>query len=286
LKKCVKITVRATSANLGVGFDVCAITLNLTNEFLISFSDKLTFMNFDSAFKNDQNLVYQAYKKTCQFYDVDEAPLHINLLKNDIPVARGLGSSASCIVAGVMACNALHNLELSQLDLFNMSAQIEGHKDNVAAAIYGGFVSVLNDDTTRVINHDIHENYMMTLVIPNFKGSTEKLRQVIPKKLSLNDAVFHFERLMALYYGFKTVDIALLKQLLKDKVHQTKRLDVLNLTELFHSLSKFGAVALSGSGPSIIIFHDAPIDLKEQSVYQVKQVSLGKAAQTEVVTCQ
>ena len=140
----IKIKVPATCANIGPGFDTMGIALNIYNEFRVEKSKKLDFGNTPKEFANKKNLFYIAYKKTCKVLKKD-SNFTLNIVDN-IPISRGLGSSASLIVAGAMAANKLNGNKLSKDEIFEICAEIEGHPDNVAPALYGGLcVSIIDN---------------------------------------------------------------------------------------------------------------------------------------------
>ena len=132
-----KIRVPATSANLSVGFDTLGIALNIYNEFGFEKSSFDNVDAFESKFRTN-NLVLKSYKRFFEYYNIKYVPVKILPFRIDIPSSRGLGSSASCIVAGVMAANILSGLNLKKEDLLDLCASIEGHPDNVLPALVGG----------------------------------------------------------------------------------------------------------------------------------------------------
>jgi homoserine kinase len=280
--------VPATSANLAVGYDVMAMSLDLVNVFELSVSPNTSFEGFDPMYQNKYNLVYQSYLNTLKKVHKEPYQLNVVLKKSHIPVSRGLGSSASCVLAGVLGANSLHDLNLSRLEMLKIASEIEGHADNAAAALYGGLVSVLHDhDHLDVFSHTVHESLNLQVVIPPFRGSTRQLREVVPHKLSVQDTVFHIERGLLVSKAFALGDIDLLKTVLQDRIHQTKRLEVYGLLELFDALNKLACITtLSGSGSSLLVIHKAPIDLTAivPSEYEVKAVSVNASAMCEVVS--
>ncbi len=251
-----RIRVPATSANLGSGFDMTALALSLYNQFDIKRHNKLTFIGFDSEFMTPNNLVYQSYLKTLKKVKPNDEPLtlSITLSINDIPVSRGLGSSASCIIAGIFAANYFHELNLDSHHIFQIAVDIEGHPDNVGAAIFGGLISVLSvDKRYEILHHPTHKSLVFELYIPDFKGSTQELRDVLPTAFHRNDVVYQLERVAALFKGFNDGDIPLLKEATKDGMHQDKRLELLQLNEHVKQLTNAHCVTLlSGSGPTLL----------------------------------
>ena len=135
----IKIRVPATSANMGPGFDTMGIALDIFNIFYAEKSDSLIIENVDEEFKNRDNLFVVAYDKTLATKNL-KADVYVKF-ETVIPLSRGLGSSSSLVVAGVLAANHLHKLGLSMQEMLNICNEIEGHPDNVAPCLLGGFVT-------------------------------------------------------------------------------------------------------------------------------------------------
>lgn len=286
--KQVRVTVPATSANLAVGYDVMALALDLVNVFELSISSNTSFEGFDPMYQNKYNLVYQSYLNTLKKVHVEPHQLNIVLKQSNIPVSRGLGSSASCVLAGVFGANSLHDLNLSRSEMLKIASEIEGHADNAAAALYGGLVSVVHDhDSLNVFSHEVDKTLDFHLVIPPFRGSTRQLREVVPHKISVQDTVFHIERALLLSTAFAQGDFDLLKTVLQDKIHQTKRLEVYGLLDLFDALNDLESITtLSGSGSSLLVIHKDAVDLASivPSEYEIKAVSIYASATCEVIS--
>ncbi|MCF7925015.1 MAG: homoserine kinase [Candidatus Izimaplasma sp.] len=286
----IRITVPATSANLGSGFDMTAVALNLYNVFDVSISNELTFDGFLKQYQTKDNLVYQSYLKTLTFTQNKDnvVPLKIIMREQNIPISSGLGSSASCIVAGVLAANHIHQLQLDIKNLFQIALQIEGHNDNVAAALYGGLVSILTtEEESGVVNHDISRDLVFEANTPTVQGNTVSLRNALPKNYQRDDVVYQLERVGILFKAFKDADIPLLKEAFKDRLHQVLRLDLLGLKPYFDDISeKTNAVFLSGSGPTIIaVYHkDTPPKKSNTKNTQNKRLYVSHGATVEVVT--
>src|SRR5690554_2215472 len=135
----IKVKVPATSANLGSGFDVLGLALDRYNIF--SFTES-------PEFKED-NLIYKSYRRVFEYLDKPLVPVQIQVDEN-IPRARGLGSSAACIVGGIMGANEILGKPLGKEDILKLATEIEGHPDNVGPAIYGGLVVSLDRKSTRL----------------------------------------------------------------------------------------------------------------------------------------
>ncbi len=256
----IKIKVPATSANLGPGFDTLAIALNIYNEFLVEKSKKLDFGNTPKEFANKKNLFYIAYKKTCKVLKKDSNfSLNIN---DNIPISRGLGSSASLIVAGALAANKLNGNKLSKDEIFQICCEIEGHPDNVAPALYGGLCASIYDDSQNkkyiAQKYKISNKLNFTVIIPDYRLSTSKSRAVLPKKYDKADCVFNISHSIYVVEGLSKANMDLVKLGIKDKIHQPYRKKLIQNFDALQKICKShgAAFALSGAGPTCIAISD------------------------------
>ena len=166
-----RISVPATSANLGPGFDALGIALNLANTCEFKITE--TVENFEKNVK--ENLIYRSYKYSFDFYNEKVVPIEIDLCTN-IPLSRGLGSSAACIVMGVFMAFSVMKRDFDKKEILKIATKIEGHPDNVSPAIYGGAnVSILNGDVF-VERFEISEKFKFLAIIPDFELSTKDAR--------------------------------------------------------------------------------------------------------------
>lgn len=252
----IKIRVPATSANLGPGFDSLGIALDLYNNF--SFEETDHGLEIKGSLEGEEakdNLVYISMMKT--FEKIGYSPKGIKIkIESKIPISRGLGSSASCIIAGVIGANEIAGSPLSVDEIFKISTEIEGHPDNIAPALFGGFVSSLMEKEDIFYNKiNIAKGLKFVVLIPDFTLSTRKAREVLPKEISYKDAVENISRVSLLISSLVNGRFELLKPALQDKLHQPYRGD---LIEGFHNIMEkiydFGALGayLSGAGPSLM----------------------------------
>ena len=135
----IKITVPATSANLGIGYDTLGMAVSLYSHFTFERADKLTITGCPEEFQNENNLVYVSFVDALAAWGEPAFPVAIDI-QTDVPVARGLGSSSTCVVAGIMAAAALTGHTVDRAELVRIATEVEGHPDNVAPAILGGAV--------------------------------------------------------------------------------------------------------------------------------------------------
>ncbi|TJX68309.1 homoserine kinase [Soehngenia saccharolytica] len=241
-----KIKVPATSANLGAGFDCLALAIDMYNTF--------TFTDAPKGFRGD-NLIYRSYYAVFEHLGVEIIDTRIETDSN-IPISRGLGSSASCIVAGVLGANKILDFPLSGEDVLNLANSIEGHPDNVSAALYGG-ITISAVKNSKVLTNKIIPKELVKLValVPEFELSTKSSREVIPRELTLDTAVFNIQRTALLISSLINGNLDMLKYATEDKIHQPYRMNLIeNSYEIFDIAYELGALAvfLSGAGPTIM----------------------------------
>ena len=251
----IKIRVPATSANFCIGFDVCGVALNIYNIFGFEKSDKDILEGFDSKFNNSNNLVLTSYKEFFKKFNIDYIPIKITLVEQNIPNKRGLGSSASCIVAGVLAANIISNSKISDDLLLSLMTSIEGHPDNVSPAFLGNFVaSFKKDDLVKYVKYDIDNKLILNVFISNQEVGTEEARNVLPNLYEVKDVVSNLSRIIHLPYALENGDFNLLKDILIDQIHEPYRLKIIDgAIDLINELKKQNAIGIiSGSGSTIL----------------------------------
>ncbi len=253
----VKIISKATSANLGPGFDCMGICLGLSNTLTFEeYDDAIIVNNYADTMKNRQNLIVSSFLKASDIIGYSPKGLKLSV-KTSIPLSRGLGSSATCITAGVLAAFILGGEKVNLDEIFDISAMIEGHPDNVSPNIYGGMTLsyTKEDGKFSYIKFNTDKKYKFVAMIPDFKLSTEKSRQVLPESYTRQDAVFNVSRNSMLIYALQNGDNEVLKDALHDKIHQPYRKSLIkNYDEITSLLLENGAIGtyLSGAGPTIM----------------------------------
>ena len=257
----IRVRVPATSANLGPGFDSLGIALSIYNEYGFSFQDEgISFEGFEQEFKNEDNIIFMAMKKVFNKYNFKFKGLKIKIIKQDIPISRGLGSSSSCIVAGLIGAFALMNKELEKEEVFKLAIDIEGHPDNVCPAIFGGLVSTVMANGEALYNKiEIKNGVKFIALIPNFKLSTEKARAILPSEVSFKDSVYNIGRAALLISCFMNGNYKLLREATKDRLHQQYRSKLIEgFDEVYEKVLNIGAYGcfLSGAGPTIMAIID------------------------------
>ncbi len=241
----IKVKVPATSANLGPGFDALGLAIDRYN----------TFTFIESNLEEVENLIYRSYRKVFQSLGKPIIPVKIRVDGN-IPMARGLGSSAACIVGGIMGANEILGNPLNKEDILKLATEIEGHPDNVAPAIYGGLVvSVMEGNRVHIGKLPIKNHLNFIALVPNFELSTSKAREVLPKQIDYKDGIFNVGRVSILLTALVTGDNSLLKLGLQDKFHQPYRGKLIpGFEHIITTINNIGALGcyLSGAGPTIM----------------------------------
>lgn len=253
-----KIEAPATSANLGAGFDSLGLAVDMKNTVLMDFADGIKIESFDENAKiprDEKNLIYKTAKYLFDLKGEKLPGLYIKQ-KDEIPMARGLGSSSACIVAGLFGANALMGEPFSKDELALIAAKLEGHPDNVAPAIYGGVVaSVITDEKLFKIKHDLKDDLLFNVVIPDFELETSLAREAIPKIVSHKDAVFNLSRCALMAMSLADGKYENLKVASEDMLHQPYRLSLIKgAEEIFQKAYDLGAYCayISGAGSSLM----------------------------------
>ncbi|MCJ7690947.1 MAG: homoserine kinase [Clostridiaceae bacterium] len=252
----ITIRVPATSANLGPGFDCLGIALNLYNTFDFEEIDKgIEFIGCAEKFKNKNNLVYTSMKKCFEKIGYKSHGIRIKM-QCDIPVSRGLGSSAACILGGVMAASEIAAGALSKNEILEIASEIEGHPDNLAPALYGGMaVSIKDEKSIYVQQIKLNSKFKLCALIPSFTLSTEKARSVLPTVIPYEDALFNIGRTALLIAALSNGNMDMISIGCEDKLHQKHRGNLINnyeeITKKCMELNSKG-VFLSGAGPTIM----------------------------------
>lgn len=273
--RAVTVSVPATSANLGPGFDCLGLALDLRNEITFSIAAAGELRNADTteytiavegvdAGKiplDSSNLAIAAAETV--FRIVGRRPGKVDVcLNNRIPVGSGLGSSSSAIVAGLAAANALVDGDLMTEQLLQLAVEMEGHPDNVAPAMLGGLVlGVLPDSPDGpeqlIVRHWEPPPWTAVVVLPDFHLLTSEARAALPESVARRDAIFNSSRLALLLHAMTTGDPDCLRVAMDDRLHQPYRMRIIpGATEAYRAAYETGAagVALSGAGPSLIAF--------------------------------
>lgn len=292
----VRVRVPATSANLGSGFDTVGLALDYHDELEFTLcSDPLNMAaqvliegeGADTLPRDESHLVVSTFRRACSRFGLAKTGFILEA-HNNIPQARGMGSSAEAIVAAIAAAYAFsHDGELDRDAVFDLAAQIEGHPDNVAPAVYGGMtVSWTDDGATRTLDDGsvvnagyrtvrylVDPSMVATVFIPDYELSTAKAREALPATVPFADAVHNVARASLLIGAMNPAALAdhqdpnaLLMTATEDRLHQQYRGPLMQPSaDLIAKLRAAGfAAAVSGAGPCVLVLHagdaDAVID--------------------------
>jgi homoserine kinase len=248
------VRVPGSSANLGPGYDVLAAALQLQLELEVEETGEFSVEAPGLDVPLDRgNLVVKAFES---LRPADGVSFRIS---SEIPLARGLGSSAAAIVAGLVAADHLYELALSREELLQRAAAIEGHPDNVAAAIHGGFVvcAPAEGGGRSLARFDPPGGIEGVLVIPADEVRTADARAAIPDQVPLADAVANIGAAALLVLGLRDGDLDLIGRGLRDRIHQPRRAALYPRSlELVESAAETGAIGatISGAGPSVLVW--------------------------------
>lgn len=248
------VRVPASSANLGPGYDVLAAAVSLFLELEVEETGEFSLEagGLDVSTGHD-NLIVRAFET------LHPAEGIAFRLKSEIPLARGLGSSAAAIVAGLFAADHLFELALSKEEMLAKATEIEGHPDNVAAAIYGGFVicGPGEGNAPSAARFDPPGGLEGIAVIPAEEVSTERAREAIPAEIPLADAVANVSAASRLVLGLQRADLDLVAAGLADRIHQPPRRELYPRSmELVDDAADLGALGatISGAGPTVLVW--------------------------------
>ncbi len=258
----IRIDVPATSANLGAGFDSLGVALSMYNRVWMEEWDKIEIKAVDNTKipTDETNLIYWAAQYIYKQCGKDLPGLKI-LQENNIPMARGLGSSSACIVAGILGANRLLGSPFSKTELLNIAAKIEGHPDNTSPAISGGLVaSAMEANRVYSVSVPVSDKIKFAVMIPPFELKTEKARGVLPQKYTREDAVYNLSRSGLMTASLFSGNLENLRVAVGDKIHQPYRSALVdNYDNVFRTSYELGSLGtyMSGAGPTIISFIEA-----------------------------
>jgi homoserine kinase len=248
------VRVPASSANLGPGYDVMAAAVSLHLELEVEEAGEFSLDVGEAELPlGRENLIVRAFES---LRPADGLAFR---MRSEIPLTRGLGSSAAAIVAGLFAADHLFELGLSKQDLLVRATELEGHPDNVAASIYGGFVVCGLDDEGHpsAARFDPTSGLEGVVVIPPEEVSTRQARAAIPEEVPLEDAVANVSAAARLILGLQLADLDLIAAGLADKLHQDYRAELFPRSiEIVHEARGFGALGatISGAGPTVLVW--------------------------------
>lgn len=252
----IKVRVPATSANLGVGYDCMGLALDdyATVTFEV-IAHGLEILGCEEAYCNEDNLFYQAFLEGLKYMNETVPGIRITV-DTDIPYARGLGSSATCIVAGLAGANALFQNRMNRYELFDLATRMEGHPDNIAPAIFGGLcVSFMEEGKPNMIRYGVKRDLQFVTMIPDYEVSTKSAREVLPNNMSYAQAVYQMGRCAALAKAIEIGNAMIMKRACTDQMQEPYRKELIpEYADVNKLCEDAGMITMyiSGSGSTMI----------------------------------
>ncbi|OGH98193.1 MAG: homoserine kinase [Candidatus Melainabacteria bacterium GWF2_32_7] len=266
----VSVKVPATTANLGPGFDCFGIALSLYNVITVEetvypttglqiniLGEEEEGTTSSLIPTNESNVIYKAIELLYNYTGQTPPALRINIQSN-IPIAKGLGSSASVIMGGVLAANQLLGNPADEAALLSVANEVEGHPDNITPAMLGGFVLSSAEDDGSIIYRKVDwpQEWKLTVCIPDYELATQISRSVLPQTVNFSDAAFNAKRCAMFIEALHSKDDELMKYALTDRLHQPYRSRLVpgynEIKENLKEIDILGTV-ISGAGPSILV---------------------------------
>lgn len=270
----IKYKVPATSANIGPGFDCLDMAVNLYNtigfeEIQTALEISVSGIGSETIPLDERNMAYETAK---YFFDkVGYNPKGLRIqIHNEIPIARGLGSSSSIVIGSLLCANDIAKTNLNIQGILNIANEIEGHPDNVTPALLGNITAsaILENE---VVYKTIKPPDMLDsiVLIPNYEMSTNEVRQILPKTYDRQDCIFNISRASLLVMAMITSDYELLSKIVDDKIHQPYRKALIKEYDFFEKTMKLnGAFStfISGAGSTLMAFCHKD---KSQELYEI-----------------
>jgi homoserine kinase len=285
------VRVPASSANLGPGFDALGLALGIYLECRFSPADSLSIRvsgrDAHLISTGEDNLIWQTALAVAQDTGADSLPPIDLEIINHIPLGKGLGSSAAALTAGVVIADHLLDLKWKPLRILDEAARIEGHPDNVAACVLGSIVTSAIDSggVARAVRLELSAKFGVAVVVPDFILPTVEARSVLPDSYSREDTVFNVQRSSLLVAALAMGQTNAFPAALEDRMHQPYRAKLVPGLSDMTKLRAPGLLgcALSGAGPSILVFYERG---HEEVCDLVRQIFLRHGHQSEILWAQ
>ncbi len=282
-----KVTARipASTTNLGPGFDVLGLALQLYSKVTLETIETdtqvvVSGVDADKIPSTPEHIAFQAVELVFDRSDTKRPKgfkLHI---ENGIPAIRGLGGSGTAILGGLLTANVLCSSPFSDIELLNFATELEGHPDNVAASLYGGIVvSAQENAQVHTVRLECPSVLSVVLAIPDFPLSTEQARGVLPTSVGFADAIYNTSRSTLLIASIATGQFEMLRVAMKDRLHQPYRASLIpGFDDVAKAATTAGAlsVALSGAGPTVAAYcldHTHQVAARMQSAFKKHQIA-------------
>jgi homoserine kinase len=259
----ISLRVPASSANLGPGFDAMGLALGIYLECRFRESNELSIhvegRDAAAISSAEDNLIWQTALAVARDMRMNMPPIALQI-RNDIPVGKGLGSSAAALTAGVIIADRLLGLHWKPLRILDEAARLEGHPDNVAACILGSVVASAIDSggVARTVRLSMPPQFGVGVVVPDFVLPTAHARSVLPDCYPRADAIFNVQRAALLMAAIATGSVSAFPAALEDRFHQPYRAALVPGLDDILKVRAPGLLgcALSGAGPSILVFYE------------------------------
>ena len=282
-----KLSLPASSANLGPGFDALGLALNayLRCRFREAAELKISVKGCDAAAISTtaDNLIWDTACQVARDHG-ERLPWMELAIDNGIPLGKGMGSSAAALTAGVVIADKLLGLRWKPQRILDEAARLEGHPDNVAACVLGSIVASATDagGVTHAVSLPLPERYNVAVVVPDFVLRTTHSRSVLPESYSRQDAIFNIQRATLLVAALATGTTSAFPAALEDRLHQKFRAPLVPGLEEILRLRAPGLLGctLSGAGPSVLVFYERG---SEQVCDLVRQIFALHNRQSEIL---
>ena len=252
-----KVTVRvpATSANLGPGYDCLGLALSMYSEFTFEEAEDFSVTGCPEEFRNEDNLVLVAFRRAFGAAGKEPKPVKLSI-EAGVPVARGLGSSSTCIAAGVLGADAFLGGCFSLEEKLRICTEMEGHPDNAAPALYGGLTaSFMEEGKPFSVPFDCDPAWRFVAIIPDYEVHTAEARKAVPKEMAISKSVYTTSHALAMVKALETGDEGLVGLAARDVLHEPYRKKLIPDYEVLRRLClAAGAAAflISGSGSTML----------------------------------
>ena len=279
-----RIKIPATSANLGPGFDCLGIALDLYDTFDVELCDTDILENTEERFRTPDNLFLKAYRRGCELIGCKDSVRVV--FHADIPAGRGLGTSAAIIAGGLYAASVLHDNALSREEIFQLTAEMEGHPDNAAPAVYGGLCLCLEEeDKTDILRMDVPDSWVFTALVPDYEVHTEAARAVLPKTYERPVIAWTSSHLFAMIEALRNGDRELLRKAAHDRIHEPYRKELIPDYPLLQRIAckdTGGVLLISGSGSTCLLISKQPLSFEAKHKIQTEASASWKFHQLAV----
>lgn len=282
----IRITVPATSANLGIGYDTLGMAVSLYSHFTFDRAETLTITGCPEQFQNEDNLVYESFVNALAEWGEKTFPVSIDI-STEVPVARGLGSSSTCVVAGIMGAAALTGHTVTREELVAIATAVEGHPDNVAPAILGAAVCSFTPEgeLPRCLRYEVSKRLRFITIIPPYEVHTSDARKVVPQEVPLSTAVWQMGRIAGLTRGLEMGNLDLIAASNDDRLQEPYRRALIPDYDAIRETCLTGGAKtlwISGSGSTLMAVTDDTIVAK---FLQVRLRERFPECKTHILTC-